>query len=58
MKNVQENFLESLKKEDILNNDKNKGRIEFYVTGDKESFKVKAEKFLGTEIKDIYKVNI
>ena len=47
-----------LKKEDILNNDKNKGRIEFYVTGDKESFKVKAEKFLGTEIKDIYKVNI
>lgn len=47
-----------LKKEDILNNDKNKGRIEFYVTGDKESFRVKAEKFLGTEIKDIYKVNI
>ena len=47
-----------LKKEDILTTEKNKGKIEFYVTGDKESFKEKAEKFLGTEIKDIYKVNI
>lgn len=47
-----------LKKEDILNSEKNKGKIEFYVTGDKDSFKSKAEKFLGTKIEDIYKVNI
>lgn len=47
-----------LKKEDIFTTEKNKGRIEFYVTGDKEKFKEKAEKFLGTEIKEIYKVNL
>lgn len=47
-----------LKKEDILTTEKTKGKIEFYVTGDKKSFKEKAEKFLGTEIHDIYKVNI
>ncbi len=47
-----------LKKEDILTTEKTKGRVEFYVTGDKENFKEKAEKFLETEIKDIYKVNI
>lgn len=47
-----------LKKEDILLNDKTKGKIEFYITGDKNNFKEKAEKFLGREIKDIYKVNI
>ena len=47
-----------LKKEDILTTEKNKGKVEFYITGDKENFKIKAEKFLGNEIKDIYKVNI
>ena len=47
-----------LKKEEILNDSNRKGRVEFYVTGSKESFKEKAEKFLGTEIKEIYKVNI
>ena len=47
-----------LKKEDILNPKKEKGKLEFYVTGDKESFKVKAEKFLDMNIKDVYKVNI
>ena len=47
-----------LKKEDILTTQKNKGKIEFYITGNKESFKEKAEKFLGMEINDIYTVNI
>ena len=47
-----------LKKEDILTTDKEKGKVEFYVTGDKENFREKAEKFLGSQIRDIYKVNI
>lgn len=47
-----------LKKEDMLNDSSSKGRVEFYVTGDKESFREKAEKFLGTEIKEIYNLNI
>ena len=47
-----------LKKKDILSEGKNKGKIEFYITGDKKSFKEKTEKFLGTHIDDVYKVNI
>lgn len=47
-----------LKKEDMLSTNKEKGKVEFYITGDKDNFKKTVEKFLGSEIKDVYKVNI
>lgn len=47
-----------LKKKDILSDKKDKGKIEFYVTGDKKGFKEKIEEFLGTHIDDVYEVNI
>lgn len=43
---------------EILNPQKDQGKVEFYVTGDKESFKNKAEKFLGSSIEKIYNVDI
>lgn len=57
-KECAEELFRILKKYDIHTESKNNGKVEFYVTGDKDSFKRKAEKFLGEEIKDIYKVNI
>lgn len=51
-------LFKTLKKKDILSNEKSRGRIEFYITGDKKSFKEKAQVFLETEINNIYRVNI
>ena len=40
----------------MLNNSKEKGKIEFFVSGDKEQFRRTAEKFLGLEVKKLYQI--
>ena len=45
-----------LKLSDSLNTSDKKGRVDFFVSGNKERFKKVAEKFLGFEIKNIYSV--
>lgn len=45
-----------LKLNNSLNDSKQKGRVDFFITGDKNSFKKVAEKFLGFEIKNIYSI--
>ena len=51
-------ILSLLKTNNLMNLQKNKGKVEFYVTGNKQSFKEKAEGFLGSDITDIYSLNI
>lgn len=45
-----------LKLNDSLNDSEKKGRVDFFITGDKNSFKKVAEKFLEFEIKNIYSI--
>lgn len=46
-----------LKLRDLLNTSNKKGKLDFFVTGDKEVFKNIAEKFLGFKINNIYLVD-
>ncbi|NME35847.1 MULTISPECIES: glutamate racemase [Fusobacterium] len=48
----------TLKNHNLLNSKNEKGKIEFYVSGDKDIFQKKAQEFLGYEINKIFKVNI
>lgn len=47
----------ALKLRDCLNSSSKKGKIDFFINGDKENFKQIAEKFLGFEIQNIYSVD-
>lgn len=49
-------LIDTLRDEDMLNNSKEKGKIEFFVSGDKEQFRKTAEKFLGFEVKKLYQI--
>lgn len=51
-------IFDTLNKKSLLNPKKEKGKVEFYVTGDKKSFKDKVEKFLGYGIHRVYGVDI
>ena len=47
---------EILKNSDLLSDSTTKGKIDFFVSGDKEKFKKVAEQFLGFEIKTLYRI--
>lgn len=48
----------SLKEANLLNNQQEKGDTTFYVSGDKESFKEKAQEFLGSRIDNIFHITL
>lgn len=52
---VQE-LIETLKACDLVNDSKKKGDMEFFVSGDRKSFKAIAEKFLNCELTKVYQV--
>ena len=49
-------LVDTLRDEDLLNVSKEKGKIEFFVSGNKEQFRKIAEKFLGFEVKKLYQI--
>ena len=52
---VQE-LIDTLKACDLVNDSKKKGEIEFYVSGDRKSFKELAEKFLNCQLTKVYQI--
>ncbi|MDP0487976.1 MAG: glutamate racemase [Fusobacterium sp. JB021] len=48
----------TLRENNLLNEKKKKGNVEFYVTGEVETFKEKAEKFLKQKNIDVYKIDL
>lgn len=48
----------TLREKKILNDNERKGRIEFYVTGEVENFKAKAEHFLEQKNLKVYKIDL
>lgn len=48
----------SLKEANLLNEQKEIGKTEFYVSSDKDSFKNKAQEFLGASIDSVFEINL
>lgn len=48
----------SLKDSHLLNSQSEKGRVEFYISGDKELFRSTAEKFLNSKINKIFQISL
>ena len=49
-------LVEALRDDDLLNDSKDRGKIEFFVSGNKEQFRKIAEKILGFEVKKLYQI--